>query len=160
MTKINLEVGKTYIDSNNVEVKIINKFESKDAGCIYLSDNDYFYFNDGYRLDNTNINIVKEKETNIDVKVYNTSGIISFTKKEGNIVKYESPNPYGAVTSSLTDTGNGYLAKFDSKASTTQDYYICLDYGQAEELMFMLMHAMEGSFYSVPSDILNEGLDK
>lgn len=154
MTKINLEVGKTYIDSNNVEVKIINKFESEDGACIYLSDNDYCYFNDGYRLDNTNINIVKEKEkeTNADVKIYNTAGIISITKKEGNVVKYESPNPYDAVTSSLTDTGNGYIAKFDSKCSTTQDYYICLDYGQAEELMMMLMHAMEGSFCSVDPD--------
>lgn len=151
MTEINLEVGKTYIDSNNVEVKIINKFESKDAGCIYLSDNDYFYFHDGYRLDNIDINILKEKKE-IDTKVYNTDGIISFTKKEGNVVKYESPNPYGAVTSSLTDTGNGYIAKFDSKSSTTQDCYICLDYGQAEELMFMLIHAMEGSFCSVDPD--------
>lgn len=149
MTEISLEVGKTYIDSNDVEVKIINKFESKDGVCIYLSADDYFYFHDGYRLDNTNINILKEKEINTDIKVYNTDGIISITKKEGNVVKYESPNPYGAVTSSLTDTGNGYIAKFDSKSSTTQDCYICLDYGQTEELMFMLMHAMQGSFYSV-----------
>ena len=152
MTKINLEVGKTYIDKDDVEVKIINKFESEDGACIYLSADDYFYFYDGYRLDNTNINIVKEKETNADVKIYNTAGIISITKKEGNVVKYESPNPYDAITSSLTDTGNGYLAKFDSKSSTMQDYYVCLDYGQAEELMLMLMHAMEGSFCSVDPD--------
>lgn len=148
MTNLNLEVGKTYIDSNNAEVKIINKFESKDAGSIYQSYDDYFYLRDGYRIDHTNVNIVKEKEINTGVKVYNTDGIISFTKKEGNVVKYESPNPYGAVTSSLTDTGNGYIAKFDSKSSTTQDYYICLDYGQAKELMLMLMHAIGCSFES------------
>lgn len=38
----------------------------------------------------------------------------------------------------LTDTGNGYIAHFPSHSSTVQDYYVCLDYAQARDLVLAL----------------------
>ena len=44
----------------------------------------------------------------------------------------------GGVSMKLTDTGNGYIACFPSDSSTTQDYYICMDYAQARDLVLGL----------------------
>ena len=44
----------------------------------------------------------------------------------------------GETLCQLEDTGNGYIAKFPSHRSTHQDYYICLDYAQARELVLGL----------------------
>jgi hypothetical protein len=38
----------------------------------------------------------------------------------------------------LTDTGNGYIAKFPSHSSVEQDHYICMDYSQAYLLLLAL----------------------
>jgi hypothetical protein len=38
----------------------------------------------------------------------------------------------------LTDTGNGFIAKFPSHSSMTQDYYVCLDYSQARDIVLAL----------------------
>lgn len=38
----------------------------------------------------------------------------------------------------LTDTGNGFIARFPSHSSTTQDYYVCLDYSQARDIVLAL----------------------
>lgn len=38
----------------------------------------------------------------------------------------------------LTDTGNGYIAKFPAHTSTRQDYYVVLDYAQARDLVLAL----------------------
>jgi hypothetical protein len=38
----------------------------------------------------------------------------------------------------LTDTGNGFIAKFPSHSSTEQDYYVCLDYSQARDIVLAL----------------------
>lgn len=38
----------------------------------------------------------------------------------------------------LTDTGNGFVAKFPSHSSTVQDYYLCMDYAQARDLVLGL----------------------
>lgn len=35
----------------------------------------------------------------------------------------------------LRDTGNGFIAKFPSHSSTVQDYYVCMDYSQARDLV-------------------------
>lgn len=50
-------------------------------------------------------------------------------------IGYHSP---GATSVELTNTGNGYIAKFPGNSSTTQDYYVCLDYGQAYDLVLAL----------------------
>jgi len=38
----------------------------------------------------------------------------------------------------LTDTGNGFIAKFPGNSSTRQDYYVCLDYAQARDIVLAL----------------------
>jgi hypothetical protein len=38
----------------------------------------------------------------------------------------------------LEDTGNGYIARFPPHSSTQQDYYICLTYDQARDLVLAL----------------------
>ena len=44
----------------------------------------------------------------------------------------------GILRVQLTDTGNGYIAFFPSNSSTQQDYYICMDYAQARDLVLAL----------------------
>ena len=38
----------------------------------------------------------------------------------------------------LEDTGNGYIAHFPEHRATHQDYYVCLDYAQAYDLIMAL----------------------
>ena len=38
----------------------------------------------------------------------------------------------------LTDTGNGFIAFFPSHSSTEQDYYLCMDYSQARDIVLAL----------------------
>lgn len=38
----------------------------------------------------------------------------------------------------LTDTGNGFIARFPGNSSTRQDYYVCLDYSQARDIVLAL----------------------
>lgn len=44
----------------------------------------------------------------------------------------------GAHAVELLDTGNGYIARFPAHASSVQDYYVCLDYCQAYDLVLAL----------------------
>ncbi len=44
----------------------------------------------------------------------------------------------GETLCQLEDTGNGYIAKFPSNRATHQDYYVCLDYAQAYDLILAL----------------------
>lgn len=41
----------------------------------------------------------------------------------------------GALLATVKNTGNGYIAHFKSFSSTTQDYYVCLDYSQDYNLV-------------------------
>jgi len=38
----------------------------------------------------------------------------------------------------LKNTGNGYIAKFPSNSCVDQDYYVCLSYSQAYDLILAL----------------------
>jgi len=38
----------------------------------------------------------------------------------------------------LTNTGNGFIARFPGNSSVRQDYYVCLDYAQARDLVLAL----------------------
>ena len=38
----------------------------------------------------------------------------------------------------IEHTGNGYIAFFPSHSSCVQDYYVCLDYSQAHDLILGL----------------------
>jgi hypothetical protein len=44
----------------------------------------------------------------------------------------------GEATCEVMNTGNGYIAYFPATSSTTQDYYVCLDYAQAHDLVLGL----------------------
>ena len=44
----------------------------------------------------------------------------------------------GEATCEVINTGNGYIAYFPATSSTTQDYYVCLDYDQARDLVLGL----------------------
>jgi len=41
----------------------------------------------------------------------------------------------GHVACILKDTGNGFIAHFQSDRVTVQDHYVCLDYSQARDLV-------------------------
>lgn len=44
----------------------------------------------------------------------------------------------GAATCEVINTGNGYIAFFPAPNFTMQDYYVCLDYAQARDLVLGL----------------------
>ncbi len=44
----------------------------------------------------------------------------------------------GEIAVSVHNTGNGYIARFPAHNCTEQDYYVCLDYGQAYDLILAL----------------------
>ena len=44
----------------------------------------------------------------------------------------------GDVRCELRETGNGFIAFFPSHSIATQDYYVCLDYAQARDLVLAL----------------------
>jgi hypothetical protein len=46
-------------------------------------------------------------------------------------------NP-GRTLCEVTDTGNGFIVKFPTHNSVTQDYYVCLDYAQASDMILGL----------------------
>lgn len=47
-------------------------------------------------------------------------------------------NRPGEALCKLENTGNGYIAYFPEHRSTHQDYYVCLDYAQAYDLILAL----------------------
>lgn len=58
-----------------------------------------------------------------------------------NIIKVKADKGYNKGLSTLcklTDTGNGYIAKFPSHSNCFQDQYVCLDYDEAEYLYLAL----------------------
>lgn len=48
---------------------------------------------------------------------------------------YHTP---GELRCRVTDTGNGFIARFPGNSSTRQDYYVCLDYAQARDIVLAL----------------------
>lgn len=61
--------------------------------------------------------------------------------RDGDVAKVIRGHGYvykGQAAVELTDTGNGYIAKFPGHDSITQDYYVCLDYAQAYDLVLAM----------------------
>jgi hypothetical protein len=61
--------------------------------------------------------------------------------REGEVAKVIQGHGYynpGKAAVELTDTGNGFIARFPSRNCMTQDYYVCLDYAQAYDLVLAL----------------------
>lgn len=44
----------------------------------------------------------------------------------------------GKTAVEVFDTGNGFLARFPAHDSVTQDYWLCMDYSQAHDLILAL----------------------
>lgn len=71
-------------------------------------------------------------------------------KRRDNVVKIRAEDSYGwrqdivgETLCKVTDTGNGYIAKFPAFNSTEQDNYVCLDYAEADYLLQALKLFME-----------------
>lgn len=50
---------------------------------------------------------------------------------------YSNPGEQACI---CRNTGNGFIAFFPSNNSTQQDYYVCMDYSQARDLVLALSH--------------------
>lgn len=46
-----------------------------------------------------------------------------------------SPHVKNASLCEVTNTGNGYIIRFPATDCTRQDYYVCLDYAQAHDMI-------------------------
>lgn len=44
----------------------------------------------------------------------------------------------GEVRCELRETGNGFIVFFPSHSSAVQDYYLCMDYAQARDIVLAL----------------------
>lgn len=68
----------------------------------------------------------------------NTSQIVSRYDNTSCVTQGQGYHTPGKASVVLTNTGNGYIAHFPAHSSTTQDYYVCLDYAQAYDLILAL----------------------
>jgi hypothetical protein len=54
------------------------------------------------------------------------------------VTRVSGYNHNGSVACMLQDTGNGYIVRFLATTSVEQDYYVCLEYSQAYDLVLAL----------------------
>ena len=64
--------------------------------------------------------------------------IVQHIGRHSTVIRGESYNFPGSVGCDVEDTGNGFIARFPSESSAKQDYYVCLDYSQARDLVLAL----------------------
>ena len=157
MKELKLEVGKTYVNRQGEEVKILFK-ETVPISLVYFEgDNGHCYNQDGsYYGSNQEYDLIKEVEQTEDIpklksktKLYRSgSSTLAVTSGDNVVTLRESIGSMGYATDEneveaiLTDTQNGYICKFPSFNSVSQDYYVCLDYAQAEYLYLVLKEAL------------------
>ena len=153
MQELKLEVGKTYVNRQGEKVKILRK-ETAPNNIIYFEDNnEYHYFLNGnhYGLETAYdlIKEVTEDKHKSKTKLYRSdSSTLSITYADNVVTLRDSIGSLGYATDEneveaiLTDTQNGYICKFPSFNSVSQDYYVCLDYAQAEYLYLVLKEAL------------------
>ena len=145
MSELKLEVGKKYVNRTGEVIEIIQKDE--DVNWPYVDSNGDCYKESGHFCDGI---ILKESDlieeyvessTNPIELTFNVDGATMHIKQKGSKTKLKFGNGYsypGETAAILADTGNGYICKFKSQSITTQDYYVCLDYSQAQDLYCML----------------------
>ena len=68
----------------------------------------------------------------------NTSQTVERDDNVAKVIKGHGYHQPGEPAVELTNTGNGYIAKFPASNCTQQDYYVCLDYAQAYDLVLAL----------------------
>lgn len=64
--------------------------------------------------------------------------IVQHIGRHSTVIRGKSYNFPGSVGCDVEDTGNGFIARFPSESSAKQDYYVCLDYSQARDLVLAL----------------------
>jgi hypothetical protein len=60
--------------------------------------------------------------------------------KKADVIRGKGYNRPGEVACICTNTGNGFIAFFPSHSSAEQDYFLCMDYSQARDLVLALSH--------------------
>lgn len=73
--------------------------------------------------------------------LHQSEGCIDETRRVDNFAGVHRREGYvspGEVSCVVEDTGNGFIARFPSYTSTRQDYYVCLDYTQARDLVLAM----------------------
>jgi len=71
----------------------------------------------------------------MDWKVKHTKDAVIIKAQKGNW----NAGMDGKTLCKLKNTGNGYIAKFPSHSTMYQEYYACLDYAQASDLLKALV---------------------
>ena len=72
---------------------------------------------------------------------YISDGTEDIVTRQDNLAEVIAGHGYrtpGEIRCVVENTGNGYIAQFPSHSSTRQDYYVCIDYAQARELVLGL----------------------
>ena len=66
-----------------------------------------------------------------------TTEIVTRTGDTSHVIRDRGyfPDLRGTVACEVTDTGNGFILKFPAYNCTVQDYYVCLDYAQANYMI-------------------------
>ena len=73
--------------------------------------------------------------------IYVSDNTTQIVERQGDIAEVKTGPGYawpGEVTCEVQNTGNGYIAFFPAPNFTMQDYYVCLDYTQARDLVLGL----------------------
>lgn len=68
----------------------------------------------------------------------NLIDLVAFDEEKSFVVRDKGYINRGDIACKVTETGNGFIAKFPAHTSVTQDYYVCLDYSQARDLVLAL----------------------
>ena len=157
--ELKLEIGKSYVNrKRDTIVKIVS---DDGAPWPYTGSNNELYKENG-RWSEFGISYLDLIEEYIEQSVtedkpkqnisYTVDNTTMYITRKGNKTKlkfgsgYSFPDETAAV---LTDTENGYICKFKSYSFVTQDYYVCLDYSQAQDLYLLLK--------TVLGDTINKG---
>ena len=151
MKELKLEVGKTYVNRRGDEVRIVEACNDCDGFYDNLAS---FYYANGESMSMLeDYDLIKEAEDvpklKSKTKLYRSgSSTLAVTSVDNVVTLRDSIGSLGYTTDEnevdaiLTDTQNGYICKFPSFNSVSQDYYVCLDYAQAEYLYLVLKEAL------------------
>jgi hypothetical protein len=70
-----------------------------------------------------------------------TEGYIDIVQQIGTystVIRGKGYNFPGSVGCDVEETGNGFIARFPATSPANQDYYVCLGYAQARDLVLAL----------------------
>jgi hypothetical protein len=73
--------------------------------------------------------------------IYTSDSTEQIVERQDDIAEVTTGKGYawpGQTTCRIQNTGNGYIAHFPARTCMMQDYYVCLDYSQAYDLVLGL----------------------